>query len=551
MNLSLLRSRFDNRPAWIGLLVAAHGLIIIADTLMNQLGVPRLPLHLSSFSIDLPLLLGLTLLYVSRLLRRRKYSAWIFATALYLFVLGLNTAGLIERTALTRPHVLNMLLSLLIIGILILSRKEFVVRSDTRTFTSSLRLSTLILAAAFLYGTGGFLLMDEHDFHQDISLPAAMHYTIDQFDLTTTPLQPHTRRAYVFLDTLTFVSVAAVGFAFVSLFQPLSAQYIHRKERADAMRELVYKQQADSEDFFKLWPPDKTYFLGEDGMSGLAYKVQRGVALVVGDPLGGSSSRRMLLEQFENLCFVNDWRPAFVHTSIASRTQFEARGYRVQLIGKEAIVEIDDFMTSVAQEKYFREIVSRFSRLGFTAELLRPPHHAALIERLRLISNEWLERPGRTERGFMMGYFQEAYLQECAIFTARDAAGTIQAFLNVLPSPVPEEANFDMMRSSRTAPGNINDYLLLELMKQLRTTGVQRLNMGLSPLTGLENEPNTLINRTLRVVYSRGDRFYSFRGLYKFKAKYRPVWSERYVVYKGGVGDFTRVMSALAKALEV
>jgi phosphatidylglycerol lysyltransferase len=314
---------------------------------------------------------------------------------------------------------------------------------------------------------------------------------------------------------------------------------------------MIYANSSDSEDFFKLWPHDKTYFFSSNGRAGLAYKVQRGVALAAGDPFGEPKEAPKLLREFEELCFSNDWRPAFVHTTGQRRKLYAARGYHQQLIGEEALVDLAHFRAHVASLKYFREIQRRFTKLGYTFELLQPPHHAAVVDRLKAISDEWLERPGRTERRFMMGFFSEEYMQQCRIAIARDAAGTIQAFMNLLPSPFPEEADYDILRSSKHAAGNINDYLLMQVITFLQTEGTaKRLNMGLCPLAGIEDEPNTLINRTLRFVYSNGDRFYSFRGLYKFKAKYEPVWHDRYVVYRGSAADFTRVMTALNSAMK-
>lgn len=550
MNLLPLKRCHGGLPALIGLLVAVHGLAIITDTLVAQLGVPRFPLHISSFSIDLPLLLGLALVYISRLLRRRKYSAWVLATALYIFLLGLSAAGLVERTALNRAHLLIFILALLILGILLLARKEFVVRSDIRTVASAARVSALVLLAALLYGTGGFLLMDERDFHQDISPPAAIHYTIDQFDLTTNPLQPHTRRAHLFLDSLTFISVTAVGFTFISLFQPLRARYGHQKDELTKARELVYAYPTSSQDFFKLWPEDKTYFFSQDRRAGVAYKVQRGVALVLGDPFGKAASIGRLLDEFEDLCFVNGWRPAFIQATSRWQRQFERRGYRLQLIGKEAIVHIAHFEAEVAPSGSFKRTAKRFEKLGFTTELCQPPHHEALLKRLQVISDEWLQRLSRSERTFTMGYFHEPYFQQCALLVMRDAAGTIQGFLNLVPAPLPEEATFDMLRTSHQSPSGSSDYLLGQLLADLRQRGYRRLSLSLCPLVGLDQAPNTLINRTLRFVYSNGDRLYSFQGLYKFKAKYQPEWHERYEIYKGGMRDFTQVMRALARAMK-
>ena len=545
-----------NRAGWIAVLVAAHAVIMIGDVLDRQLrlGHASLALRDIDIAIDVPLLLGLALLYTSLLLRRRKRSAWTLSVALYLFLLGLNTNALLQvlRTDALGARTALLLLPGVMLGLLWFARNEFVVRSDMRTFATSVKTGALVLGVAFLYGTLGFLLIDHRDFHQNISLLGAMHYTIDQFRLTTPPLHAYTHRAALFQGSLAFMSISAVGFVFVSLFQPLRARYVQQKDYAERARQLIYAEASDSEDYFKLWPQDKTYFFNAKNTAGIAYKVQQGIALSVGAPFGAASATGSALSQFEELCFVNDWSPAFVHVTANWRKRLAERGYGLQLIGQEAVVDVASFMNSTAKQKYFRQIQNRFQKLDFTVEMLEPPHHAAVVDRLAAISDEWLKRPGRTERRLMMGYFSEPYIQQCRIFVARDAAGTIQAFLNLVPSPVAAEADFDMLRSSERAPGNINDYLLTQLIARLTAEGVaQRLNLGLCPLAGIDDKPNTLVNRTLRFVYANGDRLYSFKGLYAFKAKYQPEWRARYIAYKNGAAGFARVMRALTAAMRV
>jgi lysylphosphatidylglycerol synthetase-like protein (DUF2156 family) len=53
----------------------------------------------------------------------------------------------------------------------------------------------------------------------------------------------------------------------------------------------------------------------------------------------------------------------------------------------------------------------------------------------------------------------------------------------------------------------------------------------------------------MRFVYANGDRFYSFSGLHRFKSKYEPTWTNRYIAYRGGVRGFSRSLYALNKAM--
>lgn len=545
------------REFWLRLvvyLVGLHGAFVVATSLLDQIR-PHGGLIPTDIDIDIPLLIGLGLVYLSMLLRRRKRTAWLVALGVYLFMIGYY-AGQIAL-AVRHHDVLDLAaklgLPVVIIGLLALYHRRFTVKSDIQSFGYAVRFSVIILGVAFVYGTAGFLLLDTHDFHKELSVASAMHHTIDQFGLTTNDnLTPHTRRARVFVDSLSVVSVASVAYAAISLFQPLRSRVTAHHDSQARAAALLDKGVGKSEDYFKLWPPDKQYLFDVTGAAALSYKVVRGVALVAGDPFGDRAKAGALLRQFEDICFGNDWEPVFIHTEPDWNDFYQRHGFTLQQIGEEAILNLEHFESSVRRDKYFRQIANKFSREGFTAEVLAPPHNKALLSRLRVISDSWLERPGRAERGFMMGYFSEDYMQQCTIVVARDAAGTIQAFLNRIPSFDHEEANFDLLRSAPESPGNINDFLLMAFIDHLREQGLKRLNLGLSPLSGLDDlEEKSLISRALHFVYSNGDRFYSFSGLKRFKAKYEPEWSDRYVAYRGGMRNFARAMNALTRAMRV
>ena len=537
-------------------LVGINGLFVLATTMLNQIAIRRGSATVIS-DVNINILAGLSLIYLWSLLRRHKHNAWLVTMGVYLFTLGFNLSyislHMSMHASLSLEIIKRIIVPLTIVGPLVYFRAAFDVRSDIRGFGQAVRVTLVLMTVTFLYGVSGFTLLDNKDFQTEINLPMAAQRTIDQFDLTTKfPLKPHTRRAMVFLDSLSVVSTASVAFVFISFFQPLRARYTHLRQSREEAEALLEIHKGTSEDFFKIWPHDKSYMFSADHKAGLAYKVERGVAIVVGDPFGDRKSAGPLLGQFEELCYTNDWLPAFVHSEPDWQSFYKQKGYTVQSIGEEAIVSTTDFVTNVSQNKYFRQIRNRFKKQLFTIELLMPPHNKAIIERLRAISDDWLTGPGRAERTFVMGYFSEGYLQQCPLMVARDGAGTISAFLNRVPSYDAEEANFDMLRHAKNSPGNINDFLLSEFIQQLAEEAVPRLNLGLCPLANIGETKNTsVITAAMRFMYANGDRFYSFKGLYRFKAKYEPTWSTRYVVYKNGVPGFTRTMRALSRAMKL
>ena len=544
----------------ISLLVGLHGLFLLATVLLSQLEIHHGSRLINSIVIDVPLLIGVSLLYLSSLLRRRKRTAWYVSSVAYVLYL---VTGLVASQRLFTVHhmgalfvVRGIILPIIILVLLYIFRREFVVQSDPRGFRAAAQFSFLVIAAAFIYGVVGFTLLDKPDFHQEISFTDSVHYTVDQFDLTTNhPLKPRSRRARVFVDSLSFVSTSAVIYAVVALFQPLRLLRNDQTLNRERMRQLLETHGAPSEDFFKLWPHDKQYYFDDKYNGALAYHVWRGVALCLGDPIGNPKHLGIVIDAFGEECYQNDWLPAYVHVQDTHRKVYECRGYTLQKLGQEAVVDLKHFESNVAATKYFRQINNKFTKQGYTAELLQPPHHQAVLNRLREISDDWLARGGRVERGFAMGYYSDEYMQLCPVMVARDAAGTIQAFMNQLPATFDtDEATYDLLRNTKGSLGNSTDYLLLKFIAELQQLGYKRLNLGLCPLTGLNesDDPQSgLIHNLLRFAYANGDRFYSFSGLYKFKAKYEPEWRDRYVAYQGGVRGFGRSMTALMRTMRI
>jgi phosphatidylglycerol lysyltransferase len=543
-------------PQIIAFAVALHGILVITTILAQDLTVHHgheLSLRLSNFTFGVPLVIAFTMIYISVYLRKRKWTAWFAAAGLYGAALVLGVARLFLLH--TRPiHLVTAIVlpTVILIGLL-LSASWFTVRSDIRGFATSVRLIILSMLVMTVYGTTGFVVLDKSDFHQEISIPVATLRTVDQFGLVTDDLTPYTRRAKVFQDSLSIVSIMAVAYGLASMFQPLRSRFSHQAANRKLARSLLEEHGGKSEDFFKLWPHDKMFYFDRNRQSGLAYAVHRGVVLVVGDPFGDPRAWPRLLREFNEFCFTNDWMPALVHLTPQHHAVYKERGYVLQKIGEEAVVDLEKFTEETVKSKYFRHIRNRFDKQGYYAKLMTPPHSAELLEQLSSISSEWLGQPGRQERHFLMGSFTPQYMQQCNLFVLFDKDDVPQAFLNQVHSYDKAEANFDLFRHGQAAPGNSNDYLFMKFIEELHRQGFKRLNMGLCPLSGLDatDEQRSVIDNALRFVYANGDRFYSFSGLRKFKAKYDPTWESRYLAYRGGMRSFARVVAALNKAMKV
>lgn len=314
-------------------------------------------------------------------------------------------------------------------------------------------------------------------------------------------------------------------------------------ERA-AARDIVDKYGRSSLDFFKLWP-EKSYLFAADNTCVIAYKTALGVAISLGDPVGPDDRLEQSIQEFMRFSSQKRWTVAF-HQALADLLPvYRKLGLRVIKFGEEAVVDVAHFCSVTAENKFFRYLRHRFENGGYTFTQHAPPHTERLLGELKAVSDDWLTLPGRRERGFALGWFDRAYLAEMPLYVIRDSAGSLIAFVNEIPDYRQGEAELDMMRHRVMAPNSAMEYLIARVLFDLNDRGCARLSMGLVPFAGVGNRGGaSLEERIVHLLFERGNRFFSFKGLYRFKNRFEPGWEDRFLVYQGGLVGFARTLLA-------
>jgi len=485
------------------------------------------------------LITGMVLTYLAYELSQRKRTAWFIT-------LVASAVGIISRSIFIAPTVHTFFL-LLVIATLLIGHDQFVVKAPVTHVVQGVRALAASIVLALAYGTLGFWLLDKRDFGTNFSLIESFENTLRQYTLIgDTGLVPHTRYSHWFLNSLAVVGLVTIAYCLFSILRPL--RYELRKvpaERKQA-REILEQYGGDIDDYFKLWPQDKSYFFSSDGEAFIAYGVARGVAICLGGPEGKPESIEPMLQAFKTFCFNNGWLVAFIAVSEKHKALFKRHGFNNLVIGADAVINIETFLTETVRNKYFRNIVNRFQKGHFTCEHCLPPHSPALINELRAVSNDWLKVPGRKEWRFMTGRFSSQYFSETPLFVMRDERGRALAFVNELPNFKPGEATIDLMRHRRDIPKNAMDFLFVELMRRLQDEGFQKFNLGLSPMAR-QNLSDNASRRLLDYIYLATQAFVSTKGLHQYKAKFDPAWEPRYVFYTGNTPSLPQIGLALSR----
>lgn len=532
----------------IGALALLNGLLSVGQALLVRirdnphfLTLP-LPYGLYHWSRLLALLFGFVLLYLSFHLFQRRRAAW------WLSVGGLALAILVHTGH--GHHLWLWAISTATLVLLLVYRRRFTVRSEPRSIARGLVFMAGSLLFALLYGTLGFYLLDRRDFGIDFLLDEALVRTLRQYLLVgNSDLVAHTKQALWFLDSLGVIGSAAAVFAVYSLFRPLAFRLRTLPlERARAA-ELLDRYGRTPEHYFALWP-DKSFFMSPTADGFISYRVAGGVAVSLSDPVAPEAAVPGLLRQFLAYCTDNGWTVALLYTLPDWLPVYEQTGLHALKIGSEAIINLERFCTQTNQGKQFRRNKRRLVDDGFSISRHAPPHAAELVQELEAVSLEWLNLPGRRERSFALGSFSRDYAERSTFFVVRDRAGRIAAFVNETPAYRPGMATIDMMRHRADVPHGIMDFLFDNLLCALREQGLRQFDLGLAPLGGVGERPDSSIEeRVVRQLFDLLGRFFPMAGLRAYKAKFEPDWEDRFLVYQGGPAGLVRTAIALSRIL--
>jgi len=210
-------------------------------------------------------------------------------------------------------------------------------------------------------------------------------------------------------------------------------------------------------------------------------------------------------------------------------------GLALLKLGEEARVHLPDFSLEGSHRAQFRTARRRAEREGVSFEVLQPPLDAGVLQELGVISQDWLGAKSVNEKRFSVGFFTPQYIAQFPTAIVR-LQGRIVAFANLWPTSTREELSVDLMRHSTHAPNGLMDYLFVEVMLWGKAQGYRWFNLGMAPLSGLEQHPLAPVwHRMGNLVFDVGGHFYNFEGLRRYKEKFSPVWEPRYLAAPGGL----------------
>ena len=280
---------------------------------------------------------------------------------------------------------------------------------------------------------------------------------------------------------------------------------------------------------------DKNLLFDEDRAAFVMYAVHGRTWVALGDPVGPDDRRSRMVRLFLERCREAGGAPVFYEISQAHLHRYNDLGLASIKVGEEARVNLQTFALEAPTAKSLRHAARHVEREGGVFRIVDPRDVPALLPQLRVVSDQWLAAKSAGEKGFSVGFFDDAYLQRFPIAVI-ERHGRIEAFANVWRGADGVELSLDLMRHLRDAPNGVMDALFAHLMEWGRDQGYQWFSLGTAPLSGFDrSRDSSLWARLGSFVYEHGETFYSFQGLRAYKQKFNPTWEPRYLAYTGGL----------------
>jgi len=520
-------------PFFAGLtLVSGAVLLFSAATkeLPHRMDLLRdvLPLPVLEASHFLSSVIGMSLLILARGLQRRLDAA-------YVLTLILLVAGAVFSLLKGIDYEEATLLLLLALG-LAPAHRHFYRRASL--FNATFSFGWLVAIAAVLGCTFWLVLFSyQHvEYSNDLWWEFSMHHGG----------APRALRA--------LVGAAAVGllFALAHLIRSARPRSTPPDEAALARALPLVKQFPSAQAHLALMG-DKTLLFDPDDQAFIMYAIAGRSWVAMGDPVGlDQKVRQELVWTFHDQCERAGGWPVFYQVTPEDLDLYLEVGMNLLKIGEEARVRLDQFNLDGKSKKTLRGTVNKLARDGLRLEIVPIEQVPALLPQLKPISDAWMRDKRVREKGFSLGAFDEVYLARTPMAVVWQNDQPV-AFANLFLSDSMEEASVDLMRQLPDGPAGIMDYLFVELMLWSKAQGYRWFNLGMAPLSGLQNRRQApLWNRFGALIFGRGERFYNFRGLHRYKDKFDPEWEPRYMAVPGGIAlpvALTNVASLISGGL--
>jgi lysyl-tRNA synthetase class 2 len=520
----------------VGIIATLSLLASVSPFVRSVIRVPREFVNDYIFNFpDTSFAWAFVLALLAAALAARKRIAWWILVGYMVAAIGWNVGGLIagdESVMQDIGEVIGIGFHLAAILFLLLARGEF----WAKVRRGALVKAAGVLVAGMAIGTAiGWGLLEL--FPGSLAREDRFWYALNRVsafagaDSSNFSGHPH-----ILVNALLgLFGALALMVAAIVLFQSQRAENALTGEDESALRgllELFGKN--DSLGYFAT-RRDKAVVFAPNGRAAITYRVEVGVCLASGDPVGDPKAWPAAIEAWLELCETYGWAPGVMGASSAGAEAFRETGLNALQLGDEAILYPDNFRLSGPEMRAVRQAVTRARRAG-AAVRIRRHRDLSAEEMAEVIARADAWRDTDDERGFSMalGRLGDPADGDCLLVEAVQGVQVV-AMLSLVPWGA-NGASLDLMRRSPQSPNGTIELMVSELCMQAEAIGITRISLNFAMFRSAFEQgaqlgagPIARLWRSLLVFFSR---WWQLETLYRSNMKYQPQWVPRYACYE-------------------
>ncbi|KQU04623.1 lysine--tRNA ligase [Rhodococcus sp. Leaf7] len=546
------KGRFRNVPHHVGLALGIYATIVLLWSLSPALrALVRVPREwIDAYVIDAPdtsLSYGLVLALVAAALSTRKRIAWWIAVLYGTASAVVNVLTLVDDVRSAGSWI-GLALQVAVVALLVAARPEF----DTKVRRGAGWKAIGVLAVGLAVGIMiGWALLEA--FPGSLPRGEAFLWSLNRVaGLALVDNEQFSGRPHGFLNFLlglfAFLALAA---AVVTLFRSQRATNALTGTDESALRGLIARSANDDSLAYFATRRDKAVVFAPNGRAAITYRVEVGVCLASGDPIGHQEAWPHAIEAWLEMSSQYGWAPAVMGASETGAAAFRRAGLTVLELGDEAILQTRSFALNGPEMRPVRQAVNRAKGKGVTVRIRRhrdipDEEWPAIVER----ADEW--RDTETERGFSMalGRLGDPLDGDCLLVEAVLDENRVVGTLSLVPWGS-NGASLDLMRRDPHSPNGTVELMVSELAARSDTVGITKVSLNFAVFRSVFEAggrigagPVLRLWRSTLVFFSR---WWQLEALYRSNLKYQPEWVPRYLCFEDN-RDLPKVGTASAIA---
>ncbi|WP_433660840.1 bifunctional lysylphosphatidylglycerol synthetase/lysine--tRNA ligase LysX [Nocardia sp. CA-128927] len=518
----------------VGVFAVACFLWSLSPGLRFLTQVPRR--YIDSYYFDAPdtnLMWALIIGLLAGALASRKRIAWWLLIS-YVLLHALLADGLEFADTGSIDALVALIVHLAVVVVLVAAWREFYTKVRRGAGWKALGVLAGGLAVGFLLGWG-LVELFPGSLPRGAQRPGWALYRVTAAVLVDNEhFDGHPRPFVNFLLGL-FGAIALLAAVIILLRSQRAANAMTGTDESAIRGLLERSDQEDSLGYFAT-RRDKAVVFAPSGKAAVTYRVELGVCLASGDPIGIREAWPQAIDAWLRLADQFGWAPAVMGASELGATSYRRAGLSAIRLGDEAILDTRTFSLAGPEMKPVRQAANRLRKHGIVVRIRR--HRDIPAEEFKQViarADAW--RDTETERGFSMalGRLGDPLDADCLLVEAVNGQDRVLGMLSLVPWGR-TGASLELMRRDPHGPNGVMELMISQLALNSEQQGITKVSLNFAVFRSVFEEGGRIgagpILRLWRGVLLFFSRWWQLEALYRSNVKYQPHWVPRFFLFE-------------------